>query len=328
MENDTYQSLADALNGLIASGELTTEHAGRVYAQATADPANPNQRPHPAPEEHIHPSRHSLLLSGLQTVREVYEAGSRAVPWLVDGIIPAAAITLVVSAPKVGKTTLLMSVLEAMTDGQPWAGREVERGAAWVFSDEGDHSLSEIIGDVGPGLESPHRFFQISRRQEANWSTLCLLIESLIADLAATPNDDYPPPKAIIFDTFSRWSELEDGNSYTESIRAFGPLQKLRDSTGCAIALVHHARKDPAGGSIQAAIGSVGFTAQADHVLSLSKLGDGNSRRLEGEGRFRGAVPALTVTYDAISRRFHGGAEFLPCAASRGVAGCCGAGAV
>ena len=109
MENDTYQSLADALNGLIASGELTTEHAGRVYAQATADPANPNQRPHPAPEEHVHPSRHSLLLSGLRTVKQVYEAGSRAVPWLVDGIIPAAALTLLVSAPKVGKTTMLLS---------------------------------------------------------------------------------------------------------------------------------------------------------------------------------------------------------------------------
>ena len=308
MEDRTYQSLVDALNALVDSGEMTTEHARWLFAQATADPANPNQRPHPNPGEHVGPSPHSLLLSGLRTSEQVYESGRRAVPWVLEGIIPGAAITLFVSPPKVGKTTLLLSVLESMTTGEPWAGREVEQGPAWVFSDEGDHSLSEIIEDVGPSPNNPHRFFLISQRQQADWSTMCYLITALISDPAA---DQPPPPRLLIFDTFSRWSELDDGNSYTQSITAFGPLQKLRDATGCAVVLAHHARKDPTGGSIQAAIGSTGFTAQADHVLSISKLGDGNTRKLEAEGRFRGAIDSLTVTYNSETRRFQRGAEFL-----------------
>ena len=303
MSAELYKALSDALNALVAAGTITQEHAERLFAQSTDDPANPNSQAHPSPGEHIHGDPDAHLFGNLRTIKDVYQSGRQAVPWLVENLIPKGAITLLAAAPMAGKSTMLLSIMNSMTEGEEWAGLKVEQGSGWLFTDEGDFSLSEIVHDVGPAQESPHRIFPISRKGASGLSDVCYLAArgvDRLKELEEQDNNGWVPPKAIIFDTLGTWSALTDSNSYTEVIRAFHPLKALRDSTGCAVVLVHHARKNQesgGNGALPLVLGSVGFAAQADHVISLSKWGKGNSRKLQMSGRYRGALSELVVTY-------------------------------
>ena len=305
MSAELYQDLANALNALVAAEVITQEHAARLFAESTDDPANPNSQPHPNPGEQVHGDPDAHLFGNLRSIKDVYTSGRQAVPWLVQDLIPKDAITLLAAAPMAGKSTMLLSILNCMTGGNEWAGLQVEKGAAWLFSDEGDFSLSEIVHDVGPDQESPHRIYPISRKGASGLSEVCYLAArgiDRLKKLEEEDNNGWEPPKAIIFDTLGTWSALTDSNSYSEVIKAFHPLKALRDSTGCAVILVHHARKNQetnGHGALPLVLGSVGFAAQADHVISLSKYGTGNSRKLQMSGRYRGALTELVVTYSS-----------------------------
>ena len=48
--------------------------------------------------------------------------------WLVDGIVPCGALTLVSAAPKVGKSTPMRCLSMAVARGRPWLGRPAVQG--------------------------------------------------------------------------------------------------------------------------------------------------------------------------------------------------------
>ena len=297
----SLQALANSLNGLVDAGTISYEHAQNLFAQATSDTTNPNTQPHPDPGAFIAPDPEGFMFGNLRSIGDVYQSGKREIPWLLEGVIPMGAVTLIAAAPIAGKTTMLLSILHAMTTGSDWAGLPVLQGAGWVFTDEGDHSLSEILEDVGPAPGSPHMVFPLSRKGGATFAGICSLVARAVERISKNPNG-WTPPKVIVIDTFGSWSGLEDTNNYSEVLKAFKPLQELRDLTGCAVILIHHARKDQTtngNGPLPLVLGSVGFSAQADHVISLSQWGTGNSRKLQMSGRYRGALKELVVTYTA-----------------------------
>ena len=49
------------------------------------------------------------------------------VDWLVDGLLPTDAVSLLTAAPKVGQSTLARALAVAVAEGQ-WLGRTTERG--------------------------------------------------------------------------------------------------------------------------------------------------------------------------------------------------------
>ena len=311
----SLQALANSLNGLVDAGRITREHAHNIFAQTTADPSNPNAQPHPNPSAFIVPDPEGFMFGNLRSIAQVFEEGNTSVPWLVEGLIPMRAVTLLAAGAKVGKTTMLCSILNAMSTGADWAGLPVAKGTGWLFTQEGSHSLSEIIADVGPTLDAPHMIFPLSRKGGASFAGICDLVARTVSRIKAGIEAEQPngwtAPKAIIFDTLGSWSGLEDINNYSEVLKAYQPLQQLRDLTGAAIIVVHHARKDTAtygGGPLQLVLGSVGFSTEPDHIIALNKWGEGRSRRLQLEGRYRQALEELVITHhesDELHRGFY-----------------------
>ena len=156
---DSLQALANSLNGLVDAGQISREHAHNLFAQATADPSNPNQQPHPDPGAFIVPDPEAYMFGNLRSIAEVFAEGHTAVPWLVEDLIPLSAVTLVAAGAKVGKTTMLCSILNAMTTGKDWAGLSVTQGTGWLFTQEGFSQPFRDHRRCWPHLElAPHDF--------------------------------------------------------------------------------------------------------------------------------------------------------------------------
>ena len=66
------------------------------------------------------------------------DAGTKllAANWLWHGYLAPGDVTLLTSMWKTGKTTLLAGVLQQLGTGEPFLGREVSRGRAWIVSEE------------------------------------------------------------------------------------------------------------------------------------------------------------------------------------------------
>ena len=236
------------------------------------------------------------IWAGLRSSASIREEASREIPWILEGLIPGGAISLITGDSKSGKTTFLLSVLRSMIDGSSWCGQEVEKATAWVFTEEGSRSLTEAMQVTG--LEGDnHRFYQISSRRTVDWNVFIGKVEKAIISLQREYGELAPdwPPRLVIIDTFGIWSGCGDLNDYSKATAIYAPLHRLRDATQCAVVLVHHTRKEE-GSVISGALGSTALTAQADVVLNLAK-GKGNTRKFRSEGRFRGGLEEFKATY-------------------------------
>ena len=59
----------------------------------------------------------------------------RLTEWLVPGLITVGESTLLVGAPKAGKTLLILDLLRAMTQTGKFLGFDVPLGRVWILSE-------------------------------------------------------------------------------------------------------------------------------------------------------------------------------------------------
>ena len=289
MEDAFRQAMTLALHPLRAISIDTATQVELAYRAFVHPDGEPQPYAGPGPGDEI-------IKRGLKSGRQILDEGSKEVPWIVEALLPSGAVTLVTGGPKSGKTTAMLAIMKCMEVGSPWAGQEVEKGVAWVFTEEGSRSLSEGMRTCGIDAQTPHRFFQNSSRQALTWDDICQQAGNYAASLGEVDPAAHERPKLIIFDTFGSWVGTDDINDYAKLTKAFAPLQRLRDQTGCAVVALHHQRKSE-GGTIASALGSTALTAQADNVVAMAK-GKGNVRILELEGRFRDGLTDFTATFD------------------------------
>ena len=271
-------------------------------------------------QEPVDPVAH--LQSIRRTVGEILIEGKRFRPWVVENLISGGAVTLIGGAPKAGKSTMIYSILKAMETGEPWCGLAVEQAPAWVYTEEGARSLSEVLTESGIDATSFHRITQVSDRGTMGWDLLC---ESIAKDVIqhqeawayADPNDEttFPgdsDPRVIIIDTLGAWADLEDFNNYGATGGIFKALKRLRDMTGCSVVVVHHARKTQPGadtGAVASMLGSAAIGANPDTLIALTHGRGEYVRELTIDGRFRGALKEMTISFDPETNRFLAGAH-------------------
>ena len=72
-----------------------------------------------------------------ETLADALIAPEAAESWLVDGMIPLGGLSLMVGAPKAGKSTLARNLVLAAAQGREWLGRAVTQGPALYVTMEG-----------------------------------------------------------------------------------------------------------------------------------------------------------------------------------------------
>ncbi len=195
--------------------------------------------------------------------------------WIVPKLVPAG-LSLLVGAPKVGKSWAALDVaLAVAAGGMALGGIGVEAGGVlYLALEDGPRRVADrmrlLLGSHAAS-ERFNAFTDWPRGDDAaraawQWCT------------------DHPDIRLVVVDTLARVrpARSKGGNSYDEDTAALIPWQELAERFKVAVVLVHHDRKAGDGGDfVDSVSGTHGLACVADTTLVLDRA------RMEDYGRLR-----------------------------------------
>ena len=202
------------------------------------------------------PSRNGTRPIRLRTLGELRAEPDREVEWLVEGVLPADGLSLIVSAPKVGKSTLGRCLAVATATGGEWLGRSVKRGdVVHLALEERPATVRGHYDALGAPDDGIHVLLGAAPPPAERLDWLRAAIREKDAAM-------------VLVDPVQRWVKISDGNDYSTVTERLGPYIDLAHDLGVHIALVHHSRKG-GGERGDEVLGSTAFYGSVDVVISL-----------------------------------------------------------
>ena len=195
----------------------------------------------------------SEVLAGIRTWAEMQR--EPPLTYLVDDLLPEGGVSLVVGHPKAGKSTLAR-VLAAEVSGHghgAFLGRALVNAGRVLYYAPDEHPSMTAAGLRGI---LPHDADGVDFIGSANLETLAVAA---------------PEYRLLIVDTLGRLFARErfpDSDAYMQWQAHLDRVRRVATDTGCAIVLLHHARKS--GGTRSLAVsGSAAIAGAADTVITL-----------------------------------------------------------
>lgn len=217
---------------------------------------------------------------------------------LVETFVPTGGAVLIYAVPKLLKTWLALDLAIAAACGQDFLGRfSVPKPVRVLLVQIEDRTvelqkrLLNIVTADG-NLPAPGMLKIIPRRSLNLMDKACRKeFHKVLAEVR---------PDIVILDVFRRFFR-GDVNSPKESAEFLDILDEFRDEYGCAIVLVHHARKDTKGAMQTHALGSTYLAAWADVLIQITNKqtqGDSISVELEIESKSGSEPDPIRVVFN------------------------------
>ena len=177
------------------------------------------------------------------------------VSWLWKPYLPAGKLTIVEGDPGGGKTWVCLAICAKLTDeGHP------------VLYATAEDSLADTIRPRVEGMGADlSRFFILRGVKDEKGEEVPFtledagVLERAIAELK---------PALVVLDPIQGFLGGSVDMHRANEVRAkLAPLARLAETYGCAVVIVRHLSKAPAGRSIYRGLGSIDFTAAARSVL-------------------------------------------------------------
>lgn len=210
------------------------------------------------------------------TATDLWDMSFPPVVWTVpDYITPG--LTLLVGAPKLGKSWLALDLCNAVSRGGYTLGdRHCQKGAVlYAALEDNPRRLKDRLHKVCASKPDP---------AFAVWTEMRLLDQGGEDDLRRWI-EGATDPRLIVIDVLNkvRATPLKGEAPYAYDYRSVTPLKALADEYGLAIVVVHHTRKADAGDRLEKVSGTNGLTGAADTTIILDRDGEGVT--LSGRGR-------------------------------------------
>jgi RecA-family ATPase len=210
------------------------------------------------------------------TADELWDMEFPPVQWIVpDYLTPG--LTLLVGAPKLGKSWLALDICNAVAQGGYTLGdRHCQPGAVlYAALEDNPRRLKDRLHKVCG--RKPGKGFSV-------WTDMRMIDDGGLDDLRrwieAADN-----PRLIVIDVLNkvRTAQGRSEAPYAYDYRSVTPLKDLADEFGLAIVVIHHTRKADAGDKLEKVSGTNGLTGAADTTIILDRDGEGVT--LSGRGR-------------------------------------------
>lgn len=213
------------------------------------------------------------------------------VPWFWEGLIMRNATNLVIAAPKVGKTSLLLEAIASWHRGEDFLGRSFHGECPAVLivgSDQPQSDWGRMLQKVGLVCEERKLLEPIVGLFHSG-APLSLDPEG-IERIAAYAKKH--PGLLVVVDSYARCvSSLGLSERDAEIVSPLADLQEALAPYGATIVVIHHANKGGHESAAMASRGSTALPAAVSQILHLTRLeqGQGSSmggkRMLTTEGR-------------------------------------------
>lgn len=218
----------------------------------------------------------------LTTLTQLLAEPEEMSSWLWDKTLPIAGLSILVSKPKVGKTTLARNLALKVARGDAFLGRDVTLGPVVYLA------LEEKRAEVAAHFA----------RMEANDERILIHTGSAPQEAIAALKAAITQTEAVlaIVDPLFRMVRIRDGNDYAEVTRALEPLLMLARETGCHILTLHHSAKSEREGG-DGILGSTALFGSVDTALIMKRRE--SERTLESIQRYGLDIPRTLLTFDS-----------------------------
>jgi len=229
-------------------------------------------------------------------VEELFSQSTDHVPWIITGFLARGALSLLVGAPKIGKTTLAYELIESVALGHAFLGQDVTEAKVLLLGLE-EHKrdiIARLRTKSGEALKGrvkvvfgPLPFSSVIHEEMARY------IEKEQIGL-------------VLVDTLPAWWGLMDENDAAEVLRKGFPLLHTIRRTDAAWLGLGHTRKS-GGGHGQDIRGSSALAALVDVALSMKRTESGGTERLlEAVSRYIDTPEKLVLGYQDGEYRVRG----------------------
>lgn len=189
----------------------------------------------------------------------------------VEGILTAAAMSVVYGESNAGKTFVVTDLAAHVATGQAWRGREVEAGGVIYCALEGRHGIGNRIAAFKrqhglEGAEVPFAVIPVALNLLDPAADREPLIRTILAAAAAMGIR----VALIVIDTLSRALAGGNENDSQDMGALVATADAIRQATGAHILFVHHSGKDAARG----ARGHSLLRAATDTEIEISRPDD------------------------------------------------------
>jgi hypothetical protein len=198
--------------------------------------------------------------------------------YAVPGLIPEGSV-LLVGAPKIGKSWLVLAVGLAASDGGKALGIEIpKRPVLYAALEDGDRRLQDRCRRLLADDPIPPEFEYLTRIEPGR-----------IGDtIAAWMHWHQQPPPLVILDTLGKVlpPAMPNETPYQRDYRVGSALKRIVDThPGATLLVNHHQRKAGADDFIDVVSGTAGLAGAADTIIVLSRDRQEASGLLKVTGR-------------------------------------------
>lgn len=183
--------------------------------------------------------------------------------YVVDGIIPEG-LTLLVAAPKIGKSWLVLGIAIAISTGRKVLGCVTTKAAPVLYCalEDGPRRLQSRLRTLGVTALSNDLVFLT---EIPNGDVLATVGEFMAIHAGKNP--------VVIIDTLGKIdAPARNETQYARDYRVIGSLKALADGNpGSSVIIVHHTRKMDGADFLDAVSGTQGIAGAADTILLLKR---------------------------------------------------------
>ena len=195
--------------------------------------------------------------------------------WAVPGLVPEG-LSLLVGAPKVGKSYLALNLAVAVARGEKALGEiDCDSGdTLYLALEDSPRRLRTRLEDVLGTGPVPSRLTVITAEE---WRGI---------DQVKVWLRHHPEARLVVIDILARVRDDQpEGNAYRNDYKALLPYLELARKYQVAIVVLHHDRKMKAEDWLEGVSGTNGLTGAADTILMLQRRRGADKGRLFITGR-------------------------------------------
>ena len=205
------------------------------------------------------------------------------IPWCWEGLLMREAINLLISSPKVGKTSLLIAAIAAWHRGESFLGKRFYGECPPVLivgSDQPQSDWGRMLQKVG--LVSEERRLMAPIVGLFHSGTPLSLDPEGIEKIASYAKEH--PSLVVVIDSYARCvASLGLSERDAEIAGPLADLQEAIASYGATIVVIHHANKGGHESASMASRGSSALPALASQLIHLTRLEQGQEGSMGGK---------------------------------------------